>query len=272
MPKLLTLVLLTALCCPAAARAQADRPIVAVFDIETKRVKLNRGLLDLLADQLATGLAASGRYQVVPRDQLKQRLVSEKKKSFAGCYDQSCQIELGRELAAQKTLATRIGRIGKRCTVTASLYDLRTAASENAARVKGGCSEEALLGSIEQVVTKLNRGRPVERSPVATSGSAKRDTLSRADIKRVIHSRYTMIKYCYERYLKRNPTLAGTVTLNFKVDPSGKVVQARVKQSTIQDPAVGQCIVGVARRWRFPETTSGSGATISYPFIFKPTR
>ena len=58
------------------------KPIVAVFDVEVKRVKLSKSLLDGLSDYLATKLAGTGKYQIVPRDQLKKRLIEQKKKSF----------------------------------------------------------------------------------------------------------------------------------------------------------------------------------------------
>ena len=61
----------------------ADRkPIVAVFDIEAKRIKLSGELLDELCDHLATRLTETGKYQVVPRSELKKRLLQQAQEVF----------------------------------------------------------------------------------------------------------------------------------------------------------------------------------------------
>lgn len=132
------------------------RQILAVFDIENRGgLDLSRKLTARMSDYLAMRLAASGRFEIIPRDQLKQRLSQQKVKSYKQCYDQSCQIEIGRELAAQKTLATAIIRLGSNCTITAVIYDLRKATSEGGASVDGGCSEDALTRSIMNLANKL---------------------------------------------------------------------------------------------------------------------
>jgi len=140
---------------PQPARA-AERPVVAVFNIEVKRVALGKDRVAELSDYFADSLAATGAFQVVPRDQLKKRLVGLKKKSYQACYDQSCQVEIGRELAASKSLATRLMKIGSKCVVTATLYDLRRAATEGGATAEGGCGEDALRESLKKVVPHLS--------------------------------------------------------------------------------------------------------------------
>jgi uncharacterized cupredoxin-like copper-binding protein len=123
------------------AQAVAKKPIVAVFDIEVKGVEISKEMLGRLSDYLASALAATGAYRVIPRSQLKQRLVQQKKESYKVCYDQTCQIEIGKELAAQKSLSTVLMKLGPKCTVTSVLYDLRSAASEGGASTDGGCNE-----------------------------------------------------------------------------------------------------------------------------------
>ncbi len=139
---------------PAAPRPR-KRVIVAVFDIEDRGADISAGMLGRLSDYLAMKLAATGAFQVVPRDQLKKRLVEQKKESFKQCYDQSCQIEVGKEMAAQKSLSTMVAKLGSRCVVTAVLYDLRKAASEGGASAKGGCSEDGIVETLEKVVEQL---------------------------------------------------------------------------------------------------------------------
>jgi len=148
---------------PAAAQAAERRPIVAVFDVEAKGIKLSVSLLERLSDYLSSRLAETGRFMVIPRDDLKKRLLGQKAKSYKQCYDRSCQIEMGREMAADKTIATRVIKFGTRCMLTSTLYDLKKAATEIAATVRGKCGEEDLVNSLDKVVNKLcgKNDRPV---------------------------------------------------------------------------------------------------------------
>jgi len=132
-----------------------ERPIIAVFDIQAKRIKLPRGMLDALTDYLASRLTETGKYQVVPRDQLKERLMEKKKSSYKHCYNKKCQIEMGRELAAEKTVDAQVSKFADVCTLSVTIYDLGKSATEAAATERGGCDEKGLLGSLDRAVNKL---------------------------------------------------------------------------------------------------------------------
>jgi hypothetical protein len=138
---------------PAGPRSQI---IIAVFDIEDRGANLSRAMLGRLSDYLSMKIAATAAFQVIPRDKLKERLTQQKTSSYKQCYAQSCQIEVGKELAAQKSLSTMIVRLGSKCNVTSVLYDLRKAASEGGASEAGGCSEDGIVETLEKVVAKLN--------------------------------------------------------------------------------------------------------------------
>jgi PBP1b-binding outer membrane lipoprotein LpoB len=130
---------------------------VAVFDIQDKSKTLSRMELESLTDYLATKMAEDGLFHVVPREEIQKRLLSTKQKSYKSCYDQSCQIEIGREIAAQKTLSVKIASIGSSCIVTAALYDLKKAATNATATTRGKCDTDALLAQIEEIITKFRR-------------------------------------------------------------------------------------------------------------------
>jgi formylglycine-generating enzyme required for sulfatase activity len=141
-----------------------DRPIVAVFEVEAKRVGLPADALEGMADYLGTLMARRG-YQVVPRSQLKERLSAQKKDSYKQCFDESCQIEIGKELAADKSLATQILKLGKSCKVNLGLFDLRKAASERAGTASGPCDEENVVKSLEAAVEDLFGGVKAPSAP-----------------------------------------------------------------------------------------------------------
>ncbi len=139
----------------AAPTRPAATTIIAVFNIEDRGANLDKAMRVRLSDYLAMKIAATGRYQVIPRDKLKERLVQQKKSSFKACFDQSCQIEIGKELAAQQSVSTMVVKLGSKCSVTSVLYDLRTAASVGGASASGGCDEDGIVATLEEVVRKL---------------------------------------------------------------------------------------------------------------------
>jgi hypothetical protein len=140
--------------------AFADKAVLAVFDIYDARPKgkFNNQELQQLTTYLLAKLAEGQLFKVVPRDQIVAAISSQKKDSYKACFDEQCQIELGKELAAEKSLGTQIIRIGDRCVITSTLYDLKTAVSERAATKRATCDQNAIADALEAVVDSLNAG------------------------------------------------------------------------------------------------------------------
>lgn len=162
----LWLVVASGLAAPLTVHAQ-DRPIVALFDMEDRGSGIKTDVLANLTELLAIYLAEGG-YQVIPRDQVRARLREQKQESQKPCYDQSCQVDLGRELAAQKTVSTQIIKMGGTCHLTAALMDLKRAATEKAASAKAACNEKDLGAAIEEIAKKLTSGTQSKEVVVAT--------------------------------------------------------------------------------------------------------
>jgi len=130
---------------------------VAVFDIQDKSGRLSARDIDALTDYLAGRLAEDGLFHVVPREEIKRRLVSQKAESYKACYDEACQIEIGREVAGQKSLSVSVAAVGQMCLVTASLFDLKKAATDVTASSRGSCGAEQLVEQLELVVEKFRK-------------------------------------------------------------------------------------------------------------------
>jgi ferric-dicitrate binding protein FerR (iron transport regulator) len=86
-------------------------------------------------------------------------------------------------------------------------------------------------------------------------------------VEEMVHARGRQIRACYERGLKRDPTLAGTVSLKLRVGDAGQVRSVVVEESTLDDPLVGDCLRHEAAGWSFK---TGRNATVVYPFVFRP--
>lgn len=140
---------------PARPAGRPARPIVAVVPLNDRAGLLSPRERETLDLYLATQVAGTGRFRVVPPQDVKARLVEEKRGSYRECYDTRCQIELGRALAAQKTVASMLLRVGQRCTLSVNLYDLKTETSEAAASVDLPCSADGVRTGIDDVARKL---------------------------------------------------------------------------------------------------------------------
>jgi TonB family protein len=86
----------------------------------------------------------------------------------------------------------------------------------------------------------------------------------------LIKTRLRAIQMCYEQQLRRNPTLAGKVTIEFSIQPRGNVTDVKVKENTTNDAAVGTCVANTVSTFRFNPGPEGGSVTYAYPFVFSP--
>ena len=136
----------------------ATPPVVAVFAVQDTRpadVRLPISAIDGVTKYLSSKLAESGAFRTVPDAQLRAALQMTKRESYEACYEESCQIEVGKEVAAGKSLSTAISQVGTECIVTSTLYDLRISAAEKSASYRGACSQADLLTAVEIIAGRL---------------------------------------------------------------------------------------------------------------------
>jgi hypothetical protein len=93
--------------------------------------------------------------------------------------------------------------------------------------------------------------------------------LDKEVIGRIIRRSWSQIKFCYERELTRNPNLYGKITTFFTIAATGAVAEASVKETTMNDANVENCIVRVIQRLRFPKVPGGGTVDVTYPFLFQ---
>jgi hypothetical protein len=144
------------------ARTTATRPtattrdtIVAVFDIEDSSNQFDPKTTDQLTEYLASRVNEVAGYRVIPRVQVRERLQQEKAEGYKACYEQACQIELGKALAAQKSLATKVLQVGSACLMTATLYDLKTETTERSVTAKTECTPTSLISGADYLAQEL---------------------------------------------------------------------------------------------------------------------
>jgi hypothetical protein len=149
---------------PAGLRADAKKWVIAVMDVEDINAKsknsIDKGLVRNLGDQLRIFIAQTG-VKTIDRSAQERALQDvidqAKSASYKACYDDSCQIELGKALAASHILRSRITRFGSRCVLNAELIDLRAEVTIKASSARGGCAAEGFLNMSEEVANNLVR-------------------------------------------------------------------------------------------------------------------
>jgi hypothetical protein len=107
-------------------------------------------------------------------------------------------------------------------------------------------------------------GRVKDSSPDVESGSVDREALAR-----YVRQRLKAMQSCYERELKRNPSLKGKILVRFSILPSGRSGGIEFEQNTLGDDNVTECIRSVIRGWIFPFKPPDA-VSVAYPFVFSP--
>jgi TonB family protein len=99
--------------------------------------------------------------------------------------------------------------------------------------------------------------------------SAVEEGLTKDEVGKVIHAHMSEIRYCYESSMIRNADIEGKLMLDFVIGPSGFVTKAAVKESSLNDPRLDDCVIRRLTKWQFPKPKGGVNVSVSYPFIFK---
>lgn len=129
-----------------------------------------------------------------------------------------------------------------------------------------------LLASVGKATTidLAKKGSFIIQKPESIEGAAssnsKRDNNA---INAIVASHKTSIRMSYERYLKREPTLAGKITVRFTIAASGKIARVTVIENTTGNTALENEIVRKIKFWKFDEIAEGD-VTVTYPFVFAP--
>jgi hypothetical protein len=82
-----------------------------------------------------------------------------------------------------------------------------------------------------------------------------------------VRERLPAIRACYERELKRQPTMSGRLVVAFSIGPGGRVAGTAIDADEIGDAQVARCVATVLRGTTFPFDPP-EDVPVSYPFVF----
>ncbi|MFW5785349.1 MAG: TonB family protein [Chitinispirillaceae bacterium] len=113
------------------------------------------------------------------------------------------------------------------------------------------------------------RGELKVTSPNFLKGGALTGGRSRASIMRVVMQNIAALRYAYNRRLREKPGLGGKITVKFAIDEFGKVIFAKVVESSIGDSQLENTVVRRVRSWAFEKIDKPGDVTeVVYPFVF----
>ncbi len=87
-------------------------------------------------------------------------------------------------------------------------------------------------------------------------------------VRRIVRREFGRIRLCYELALKQNPTLGGTVTVNFVIRPNGEVGKV-TSSSELKHAETVACIERTFRGLSFPQLEGGP-VTVAAPIELTP--
>ena len=101
--------------------------------------------------------------------------------------------------------------------------------------------------------------------PPDVSGS-----LDKRPVQKVVRSHFSEVRACLDNEFERNKKMgSGKVTVSWKVDETGAASGVTIKETTLKNKRVEDCLVEAISRWRFPKPTGGVWAHIEYSFDFE---
>lgn len=107
-------------------------------------------------------------------------------------------------------------------------------------------------------------GEPILDHPVVLGA------ISTEAVEAAVAARREPIGRCYAEAAAANPRLRGKVLVKFAITPSGAVVDAVARSSSLRHPGVESCVVREVEATAFPPLAGGAKAIVHYTFVFPP--
>ena len=120
-------------------------------------------------------------------------------------------------------------------------------------------------GKKQELTDLLPSGRPALKFDVPTVNGG----IDKRIIQKVVRQHVGEIRSCYEREFAKDSSLTGRVVMVWIVNPDGSVSKAMVKETTLRNKKVEECLKNSVLHWRFPAPKGGGLVQVEYPFVFE---
>lgn len=144
----------------------------------------------------------------------------------------------------------------------------KTSGGINTGSLSSATGGQALSGrETTQVTSELATATAAAKAPTAASGSAP--GRSDEEIRKVMDRNKGAIDAIYNRALRKDPMLAGKLTVQMVIEPSGAVGNIKILASELGDPALEKKLLSRIRMINFG-ARDVAATTLNYSFEFLP--
>lgn len=121
----------------------------------------------------------------------------------------------------------------------------------------------------EEEIVKEKKGLPAlgKKEKKVEEHPSKREE---AGVYKVVKSYVGGLKYLYNKALRKDPTLKGTITAKLVIAAAGSVARVEMLDSTLEYPPLERAIIKRIGLWKFKEVGGVEDFTITYTFDFAP--
>jgi TonB family protein len=103
----------------------------------------------------------------------------------------------------------------------------------------------------------------------ADGGTIPGSSRSSEEIMEVLAEKRGSVTFIYNKHLRNDPMLMGTVVVEMVIEPSGRVSHVDIAQSNTYNPAFELELARTIETWRFGAVDENEGSlTVQYPFTF----
>jgi TonB family protein len=90
-----------------------------------------------------------------------------------------------------------------------------------------------------------------------------------SEVREVLASKESAVTFIYNKYLRSDPLLSGTVVIEMLIEPSGRVSNVSILDSNTMNPAFDLELASTVETWRFGAVDEDEGPLpVTYPFSF----
>jgi TonB family protein len=182
---------------------------------------------------------------------------------------------LGAEGGGVGNLDQVLGQVGGLQTASSSGQRSQLGARAGGGGGRGGTAgiDDLIEGGIGQSgsasISRQGKFSIKREGGGVTGKAAKASGRSADEIGRLVDKHADAIENCYKKQVALNPNLEGSISLQFTIDPDGKVTNVRILDSTLRNKNVENCITSRIQSWRFQPINAKEGSvTVRQKFIF----
>ncbi len=130
----------------------------------------------------------------------------------------------------------------------------------------GGTIETAFESQVKMVFSDVNIDM---ENVLQTDPGSLYMSRTASEVREVLTSKESTVLFIYNKHLRADPLLSGTVLIEMMIEPSGRVSSISILDSTTMNPAFDLELASAVGTWRFGAVDEDEGSLpVIYPFHF----